>query len=220
MNYNQRNNSFTNHHDFQHYVLLYNDTKSRDDYLINYINQGLNKNELCIYASVGLRDKDTLKFVKRIVDYEKNISENNLILVDLAPFYIAALTYDFRVFKETANEFSEKIKNRENKNIRFSGDGAGLLYDNKHFALCESIESWWHHQRPFEGIVLCPYQKSNLEKYPFNLHKDNAIGKQHDNFIDAESILNKDRIANNKEINSSKEINNKEDRKEYGGSNR
>ena len=61
LNYNQRNNSFTNHHDFQHYVLLYNDTKSRDDYLINYINQGLNKNELCIYASVGLRDKDFLK---------------------------------------------------------------------------------------------------------------------------------------------------------------
>ena len=218
MDYTQRDDSFTNHHGFQHYVLLYNNTKSRDDYLIDYINQGLNKNELCIYASVGLRDKDFLKFVKRIVDYEKNISENNLILVDLASFYIAALTNDFRVFKEIKKDISEKIKNRENKKIRFSGDGAGFLYDNKHFAQCKSIESWWQHQRPFEGICLCPYQKSNLEKYPFNLHKDNVFGKQHDHVIYAEGILNEDRTANKREINSSKEINNEEGGKENGGS--
>ncbi len=91
-------NHYYNNH--QHSVLLYNDTRNRDAYLINYINEGLNKNELCIYGAIDLRDKESLEIAPHIVDYEKNIIESNLMIVDLAPYYIAALTEDLIFFEK------------------------------------------------------------------------------------------------------------------------
>ena len=99
-------------------------------------------------------------------------------------------------------------------------DCAGFLFENKHFAQCESLESWWQHQKPFEGSCMCLYPKSLFEKYPFNLHKNYAILKQHDSVIDtAKNISNKELIKNEIERNdSSGEINSSNvDEKKEGG---
>ena len=214
MDYVQNNNPFNPYND-RHSVLLYDDAKSRDAHIIDYINQGLNKNELCIYGSINLRDKESLEIAHHIVDYEKNISENNLIVVDLAPFYIAALTRDMELFEKMKKEISERIKSRKNKHIRFVGDCASFLFENRHFAQCISIESWWH-QRPIKGTYLCPYKKSILKKYPFNLHKDNVIRENHDIVIDVGSNLSKKLMDGKREENSSTEIGNEEDEKGKG----
>ena len=211
-------NHYYNNH--QHSVLLYDDARNRDAYLIDYINEGLNKNELCIFGTVSLRDKDSLEIASHIVDYEKNISENNLMIVDLAPYYIAGLTQDLEYFEKIKKEISEKIQiRRKNKKIRLMSDCAGFLFENKHFAQCGSLESWWQHQKPFEGSCMCLYPKTLFERYPFNLHKDYAILKQHDSVIDtAGSSCNKKWIE--KEIeernNSSEEISSNEDEKKGG----
>ena len=211
-------NHYYNNH--QHSVLLYNDTRNRDAYLINYINEGLNKNELCIIGAIDLRDKESLEIAPHIVDYEKNISESNLMIVDLAPYYIAAITEDLIFFEKIKKEISERIQSRrKNIKIRLMSDCAGFLFENKHFAQCESLEAWWQHQKPFEGSCMCLYPKALFEKYPFNLHKYYAILKQHDNVIDTtENIFNKELIENEiKRDNSSGEISSNEDEKIEGG---
>ena len=192
------------HNNHQHSVLLYNDTRNRDAYIINYINEGLNKNELCIYGTINLRDKESLEIAPHIIDYEKNISESNLMIVDLAPFYIAALTRNMELFEKLKKEISERIKSRKNKHIRFIDDCASFLFENRHFAQCISIESWWHH-RPIKGTYLCPYKKSIFKKYPFNLHKDNVIRANHDIVIDVTSNLSKKLMNDKREENSSTE---------------
>jgi hypothetical protein len=212
-------NHYYNNH--QHSILLYDDPRNRDSYLINYINEGLSKNELCIYGAIDLRDKESLEIASYIVDYEKNISEGNLMIVDLAPYYIAALTEDLKFFEKIKKEISERIQSRrKNKRIRFMSDCAGFLFENKHFVQCESLEAWWQHSKPFEGSCMCLYQKSFFEKYPFNLHKDYAIVKQHDNLIDtAESFFNKELIANETQEerkNSNVKISSNEDEKRGG----
>jgi hypothetical protein len=209
---NSLNHYYNNH---QHSVLLYNDTRNRDAYLINYINEGLNKNELCIYGTINLRDKESLEIAHHIVDYEKNISENNLMIVDLAPFYIAALTGNMELFEKIKKEISERIKSRKNKHTRFIGDCASFLFENRHFAQCISIESWWH-QRPIKGTYLCPYKKSIFKKYPYNLHKDNIIRENHDIIIDVGSSLSKKLMNDKREENNTIEIGDGEDEKGKG----
>lgn len=142
------------------------------------------------------------------------------MIVDLAPYYIAALTEDLKFFEQIKKEISERIQSRrKNKKIRLMSDCAGFLFENKHFAQCESLEAWWQHQKPFEGSCMCLYHPKTLfEKYPFNLHKYYAILKQHDIVIDtAENIFNKGLIENEiKRDNSSGEISPMKMRKKEG----
>ena len=94
-----------------HLILLYENIKIRDAIIINYINEGLNKNELCIYGTVSFRDKILSKISSEIIEYEKNISKDNLIVIDMSPFYIKALINDLRLFKQMNKSINEKIKN-------------------------------------------------------------------------------------------------------------
>jgi hypothetical protein len=171
----------------QHLLLLYDDAKNRDSYIFDYINAGLDKNELCVYGTVSLRDKNTAEISSKIVNYEKNIKEHNLLVVDMAPFYIGALTYDLSLFQKFRNDINRQVKTRINTHVRFVGDCASFLFENKHFPQCVSVESWWH-QRPFEGIYLCPYQKSLIKEIPY-FYLEKVIKKQHDIIINTEYRL-------------------------------
>jgi hypothetical protein len=97
-------------------------------------------------------------------------------------------------------------------------DCAGFLFENKHFAQCQTLEAWWHNQKPFEGSCMYLYPKTLFERYPFNLHKDYAILKQHDSVIDtAKNIFNKELKENEIERdNNNGEISSNEDEKKGG----
>ncbi len=82
-----------------HVMLLYNDYSDRELVSINYINQGLQEKQLCIYASIDAYDTSHLsKISQKINDYEENLIKRNLIMLNLKPFYDSALTGDLAPF--------------------------------------------------------------------------------------------------------------------------
>jgi CRISPR/Cas system-associated endoribonuclease Cas2 len=173
----------------EHILLLYNNEDERDKLAAKYINEGLNRGQLCVYASVMNPDtrslNDTLK--ARITDFENNIKEGNLLLVKLSPHYVGALAGDLEPFNAMERELTDRAKIRKDKHVRIVADCAGFLYENKHFDECVELEQWWH-QKPFEGSYLCPFRNSLCDKFPYNYHKYRVFGN-HDIIIDEHGSL-------------------------------
>ncbi|MFB5598799.1 MAG: MEDS domain-containing protein [Nitrososphaeraceae archaeon] len=192
----------------QHLLLLYNDKTIRDSYVCDFINEGLTNDELCIYGTVSLRDKNTFKIASKIVNYKKNIEEGNLLIVDLAPMYVRALTGDLGLFEKFKKDVLKRIKKRINKHVRFVGDCASFLFENKQFSQCLAVESWWH-RRPIRGKYLCPYQKSFINQYPYNFHIGSIIENKHDKIIDTDGSTTYDykKVNDYPETEDSEEFN-------------
>ena len=173
----------------EHILLLYNNEDERDKLAAEYINEGLNRGQLCVYASVMNPDtrslNDTLK--ARITDFENNIKEGNLLLVKLSTHYVGALAGDLEPFNAMERELTDRAKIRKDKHVRIVADCAGFLYENKHFDECVELEQWWH-QKPFEGSYLCPFRNSLCDKFPYNYHKYRVFGN-HDIIIDEHGSL-------------------------------
>jgi hypothetical protein len=173
----------------EHILLLYDNEDQRDKLAAEYINEGLKRGQLCAYASVMNPDSrslnDTLK--SRIVDFDNNIREGNLLLVKLSTHYIGALAGDLEPFNAMERELTERARSRQDKHVRIVADCAGFLYENKHFDECVELEQWWH-QKPFEGSYLCPFRNSLCDKFPYNYHKYRVFGN-HDIIIDEHGSL-------------------------------
>ena len=110
------------------------------------------------------------EFSKLIDNYEDNLKEGNLAVIDFAPFYVAAMSDNLGPFEQASRQIKELVSNRKNKNVRFVGDCADFLFKNKHFDECIRLEEWGQTE-PFEGCYLCPYPKELISKYPYDLHK-------------------------------------------------
>jgi len=173
----------------EHILLLYDNEDERDKLTAKYINEGLKHGQLCVYSSVMNPDtrtlNDTLK--SRIVDFDNNIKEGNLLLVNLSTHYVGALANDLEPFNTLERELTDRAKIRQDKHVRIVADCAGFLYENKHFDECVELEQWWH-QKPFEGSYLCPFRNSLCDKFPYNYHKYRVFGN-HDIIIDEHGSL-------------------------------
>lgn len=175
--------------DYQHIVLLYDSEEKRDSAIAQYLNEGLKRNQLCVYASIRVSDEGHLKKMSsKIQDYEENVRKQNLLVVDLAPSYIAAMSHDLVPFEKAKNDFSSRARERADKHIRFVGDAVGLLFENRHFEECLAVEGWWQ-QKPFVGSYMCTFEKSLLDIYPHNNHKKSILTIKHDIIIDAEEVI-------------------------------
>lgn len=121
----------------KHIVLLYDYDSDLDVSIADYLNAGPKRNQFCVLASVHVRDKGFAKrFSLRIADYKENIKKGNLLIVDLAPFYIAAMIGDMKPFEEARKIFEEKARERDDKHVKFVGDGTRFLFKNRHFDEC------------------------------------------------------------------------------------
>jgi hypothetical protein len=179
-------NRLLNPNNNDHIILLYDDDQSRDDAIAQYLNQGLKRNQLCIYASINMREKEHMKRIAdKIENYDENVATGNLLIIDLAPFYIAALCDDLTPFENARKIFVDKVKDRADKYIRFVGDGTGFLFKNKHFEECLAIEGWWQH-KPFVGSCMCPFSKSLFKAYPYSNYQRSLLTAKHDVAIDTE----------------------------------
>jgi hypothetical protein len=155
----------------QHIALMYDNEQQRDAATTKYINEGLKRKQLCVYASVRIRDKAHLDHISSLIDkYEENVAQGNLIVMDVAPYYIAAMTDDFAPFEIIKDELMSKVANRADKHIRVVGDCADFLFRNKHFDECIQLEGWWH-SKPFGGSYLCLYPKQLSQEFPYDIHK-------------------------------------------------
>ncbi len=155
----------------QHIALMYDNDQQRDIATTKYINEGLKRNQLCVYASVRMRDNMHREHISSLIDnYAINVAQGNLITIDLAPYYIAAMTDDFRPFEAIKDELMSKVANKADKHIRLVGDCVDFLFRNKHFDECMRLEGWWH-SKPFEGSYLCLYPKQLSQEFPYDIHK-------------------------------------------------
>lgn len=171
--------------DRTHISLLYDNEDNLYSTIAAYLNEGLARGQLCVYASVHIRDEAHLEKISPLIrDYDANVEKGNLLVVDLAPHYISSMLGDMRPFEAAKKLFAEKAKHRADKHVRFVGDGTGFLFQNGHYDECAMIEEWWQ-QKPFEGSYVCPVSKSLLYKHPHDAHARRAIISTHDIIIDS-----------------------------------
>lgn len=165
-------------------ILLYNNESDLDNAIATYINEGLKRDQLCVYASVNLNNKDYIEnFSSQITNYQENIEKGNLMIIDLTLYYIKAMIGNlspFNKLREKIIDIANKDSNRKNKHVRLTADCATLLFKNQHFRECILLEEWWH-QEPFQGSYICPYPKDLISQFPYNtyisrlFHQDDVI---------------------------------------------
>jgi archaellum biogenesis ATPase FlaH len=175
-----------------HIMLLYNNQQDLNDAYITYINEGLAQGQLCVFASVLLQNNDFLKDISsRIINFEENVQNENLMLVDMAKYYIQAMMDNLQEFDNLKNKLVDKVRNdkkRNDKHIRLIDDCSEFLFKNKHFEECVNLENWIHQKR-FEGSVLCPYSKSLFDQFPYCyylfrvFHSDDIVIDSRGNFL-------------------------------------
>ncbi|HKU49279.1 MAG TPA: MEDS domain-containing protein [Nitrososphaera sp.] len=188
--------------DNEHVALLYENRDELDSAVSLYLNEGLRKGQLCVYATIRFRDEGYIeRFSSTIVNYKENVENGNLVIVDLAPLYISALVGNMEPFEKAKDLFLEMAKGRLNKHVRFVGDGTGFLFENKHFDECAMVEEWWQ-GRPFEGSYLCPFSKKSLECFPHYMYSKNAVVDTHDLVVDASGKDQLENISTNRESNN------------------
>ncbi len=177
----------------EHAALLYANKEELDMAISQYLNEGLSRGQLCVYATIRYRDEGHLEnFSSMIKNYKENVDNKNLLVVDLAPLYISALIGDMKPFKDAGALFSEMAKGRPDEHVRFVGDGTGFLFKNKHFDECALVEEWWQ-SKPFEGSYVCPYPKQFFGVFPHDMHAKRAVIDKHDIVVNAsgEKLLGK-----------------------------
>lgn len=151
----------------KHYSVLYTKEFEKDEYVVQFLNDGLQLNELCIYGSIRLCDSGYVQRISsKIINYEDNLVKGNLIFVDLSRHYVGVLTDDLTHFKKLIADVSTHLIS-SGKKVRFIGDCAGFLFQNRHFEQCFALEKWLH-ERSINGTIACPYNGSLLKEYPYN----------------------------------------------------
>ncbi len=175
-----------------HIILLYDNQQELNDAYITYINEGLARGQLCVFASVLLQNNDFLKDISsKILNFEVNVQNENLVLIDMANYYIQAMMDNLQEFDKLKNKLMEKVKNdkkRNDKHVRLICDCSDFLFKNKHFEECINLEKWLH-QKPFEGSFLCPYSKSLFDQFPYYyylfrvFHNDDIVIDSQGNFL-------------------------------------
>ena len=169
--------------------MTYENREELNHAIATYINEGLRRGQLCVYATVCYRDEEHIKNFSTLIDsYKENVDKGNLLIVDLAPFYIASLVGDVKPFEDATKLYAENVKERADKHIRFVGDGTGFLFKNRHFDECAMLEEWWQ-DKPFEGSYVCLFSKQSLNSYPYDMYSNHAIVGTHDIVIDASDII-------------------------------
>lgn len=166
-------------------ALFYDSDQQRDHEVIRFINEGLARGQLCIYGTIHAKDKEYFKTLSsRITDYEENLKKGNLLVMDFVPFYIAAMSHDLTPYKEVQKQLEKTLKEKNDMKVRYVGDATGYLFKNGHFDECIIVEAWWQNVRLEVVTTLCLFQKSLMDKFPFERQK-NKIINTHDVVLNA-----------------------------------
>lgn len=137
-----------------HLLLLYENERKRDDMVTEFIQDGLRRGHLCVYASVNLNTEFVLTLRSRILNFDDHISDGNLILTDLRSFQDPLLKNDLSLFEEFQAYLINKVKFNKEKFIRITGDLMDYLMEHAHYESGMLLESWWEKSQ-FYGTNLC-----------------------------------------------------------------
>lgn len=173
----------------EHVMLLYDYEEQRDKIAIDYINEGLSKGQLAVYASVYASDALHMsKILPRITDHEQNINHGNLLILSLGRFYKRALAGDLEPFRDLRALLEEIVRERtaagRSGEVVVVADCADTLSRNEEFDECVYVERWWQdahlawQENNSKITVICPHPRSVLERNPF-VHYKQLISRQH-----------------------------------------
>jgi hypothetical protein len=112
----------------------------------------LKSGHLCIYASVGAYDSASKwhysNLSSKIENFEENVKQGNLVIIDFKPFFEAARKGDPTLFNQLKSQLEIMLKQRiaEGKDYKILAfaDAVCTLSENKEFEECIEFESWWH----------------------------------------------------------------------------
>ena len=142
---------------------------------------------LCVYASVDAFDRWTSSHVSNlsniILNYEDNIREGNLQIVNFRSHYESALKGGILPFNELKSRLEKTLLERRaagkvDKIIVFA-DGACELTRNRKFTKCEALEKWWSDthkewmEKNLDITVVCPHPSIVLKDKSLREKKSN-----------------------------------------------
>lgn len=162
----------------KHILVTYDNDDILSTLVSLFFNEGIKRDQLCIYAKTGLTEEEIKKISTKIIDCDKNISNGNLLFIDIESYNADFVKNNFKPLEDLTKSILEKIKQRSNKHVRFCGDCVNTLFKNKHFDQCHSLEEWWNGDL-FIGSKICPYHNSTFNEHPHHTHKEQII-RAHD----------------------------------------
>jgi len=161
-----------------HVMLVYQDDKARLSAAAHFINEGLKRGELCIYASVHSFDNTSKLSVSTlssmIAEFELNVEIGNLKFIDFKPFYESAVLSNLSPFlllkQQLETTLQERIVDGKSDRIMVYADAACYLTENKKFTESTQLEKWWQssHDKWVNDntkiTVICPHPAGILQK--------------------------------------------------------
>ena len=183
----------------EHVMLLYHSDEERSAAAVDYINEGLKSDHLCIYASVGACDSAS-KWCSSILsseieNFEENVKHGNLVIIDFRPLLDTARRGDPTLFNQLKSQIETILKQRiaegRGDKILLFADAACTLSENKQFKECVELEGWWHHAhqewiKSSQNItVICPHPAAVFNEGTTTTHVKAQIAAVHSVMLQA-----------------------------------
>jgi CheY-like chemotaxis protein len=159
-------------------MLMYHVDEEFKAAAVYYINEGLKSDHGCVYASVGAYDNASKwhysNLSSNIENFDENVKQGNLVIIELKPLFEAARKGDPEVFNKVKSQLEVMLKqrvadNKYNKLLVFA-DAACTLLKNEEFEGCLNLEGWWQsaHKEWTTGLqnisVICPHPATVLDE--------------------------------------------------------
>jgi len=125
-----------------HVLLAYDNKKKLNDAIVDFLNTGLENGQLCVYAYVNLEQSFFAKLNDGINDFDRHISNNELLLVGLKPYKIAIINGHYDMFENFKDYLINKASRRNDKFIRLVGDLATNFFYEEKYEHWKSLEEW------------------------------------------------------------------------------
>lgn len=158
-------------------MLLYGKDEDRTEAAAHWINQALEEEQLCIYASVYAFDKLNISSITnlstKIKNYQEHVDNNNLQIINFRPYYESALGRNLVLFENLKANLEKLVrdlvvKGKKDKIIVFA-DAACCLCENRSFGESEILEKWWQEvhnewvKNNYHMTVICPHPHLMLQ---------------------------------------------------------
>ena len=159
-------------------MLLYGKDEDRTEAAAHWINQGLEEEQLCIYASVYAFDRLNISSISnlstKIKNYQEHVDNNNLQIINFRPYYESALGRNLVLFENLKANLEKLlrdlvVKGKKDKIIVFA-DAACCLCENRSFGESEILEKWWQQvhnewvKNNYHITVICPHPRLMLQR--------------------------------------------------------
>jgi CheY-like chemotaxis protein len=179
----------------KHVMLLYGKDEDRTKAAAHWINQALEDEQLCIYASVYAFDQLNISSISnlstKIKNYQEHLDNNNLQIINFRPYYESALGRNLVLFENLKSNLEKLlrdlvVKGKKDKIIVFA-DAACCLCENRSFGESEILEKWWHEvhnewvKNNYHITVICPHPHLKLQREQDTKSK---IANLHDLMLD------------------------------------